>query len=365
MESKHKTFGSKGMALGCILVGLVFFVLIVAAGGFSKSQYGEDEGIISDSYSSGKSYGNYNSTVSGAGGFKSDRVASPEMNDSIDAGATYEVDEYGNSGAGEVQNNTENSRLDSNRKMIVTLDMSVETLDYDKFCLWVENEVESIGGYIEHSEQYSNTYNDSSSTRYCNYTLRIPDDKLKGFSDTITETSNVVSKSREIEDVTLDYTDTESKIKALKVEQERLLELLAQADNIDSILVIERRMTEVRTELETNESRLRLYDNLISYSTINLDVREVKIYTEEEPEGILDKLKKAMSDGVESVKEMVENAAISIAGGLPVFAYLVIVFAVIVLLVILVVKLVIFLVRRGENKKLKNSSKISKNNKEE
>ena len=64
------------------------------------------------------------------------------------------------------------------------------------------------------------------------------------------------------------------------------MELLAKAETMDDILLIENRLTEIRGELEKAKSTLRLYDNLVNYGTIHMDITEVVEYTIEEPDPV-------------------------------------------------------------------------------
>ena len=94
--------------------------------------------------------------------------------------------------------------------------------------------------------------------------------------------SNITYRQENVEDVTLDYVDVESRKKMLETEQQRLLELLETAESLDDILTIESRLTEVQYELDSKESQLRTYDNQIDYSTVYLDINEVVRYTPQE-----------------------------------------------------------------------------------
>ena len=87
--------------------------------------------------------------------------------------------------------------------------------------------------------------------------------------------ANVTSNSESTENVTLTYVSTKSRVEALEVEQARLLELLENAENMEDLLTIESRLTDVRWELENYASQLRVLDNQVNYSTIHLSVWEV------------------------------------------------------------------------------------------
>ena len=61
----------------------------------------------------------------------------------------------------------------------------------------------------------------------------------------------------------------------METEQDRLLELLENAETMEDLLTIEERLTDVRWELENYASQLRVLDNQVNYSTIYLSIREV------------------------------------------------------------------------------------------
>ncbi len=151
----------------------------------------------------------------------------------------------------------------------------------------MEAKVTQLEGYVENREVYNGSSYNSRRDRYARLTLRIPADRLDRFAEQVAEISNIVSNRESTEDVSLQYVATQSRITALETEEARLLELLAQAKNMDEILQIEARLTDVRGELENVTSQLRLYDNLVSYGTIYLYIDEVREYTQvEEPETV-------------------------------------------------------------------------------
>jgi len=198
-----------------------------------------------------------------------------------DAWAEEEVAEMANSSGEDVGEVTESSTK-SNRKLIRTVNIDVETYDFDELTSQIAGKVEALGGYVETSSVDGKTES-SSSKRSASYTLRIPRDKADEFIAKIEGNSNVTHHSESQEDVTLSYVDMQSKKESLQVEYDRLEELLKDADNIDELIYIEERLAQVRYEIQSIESQLRTYDNKVDYTTINLYIREVVEYTEPEP----------------------------------------------------------------------------------
>lgn len=171
----------------------------------------------------------------------------------------------------------------SDQKLVKTVELRAETEDMDTLLSHLAEQIRSLGGYTEYQNIYNGGYNHYRS-RSAELTIRIPADKLDGFLLHVAESSNVISRTENIDDITLQYVDTKSRMEALQAEHDRLVELMAKAENLTDLLTIEERLTEVRYQLERITSSLRVMDNQVSYATINLYLDEVEVLTEvEEP----------------------------------------------------------------------------------
>lgn len=168
----------------------------------------------------------------------------------------------------------------ADRKLIKNVNLEVETKEYDAALATLEMQIQELGGYIENMDSYNgSSYSNYRSSRYANLTIRIPQEKLDSFLNAVSDSCNVVRRSDSVEDVTLSYVDMESRRDALKTEHTRLLELLEQAETLEDVLTIEDRLTTVRYQLESMESQLRTMDNQVQYSTVYLNISEVKELT--------------------------------------------------------------------------------------
>ena len=202
------------------------------------------------------------------------------------AAASYQLDTA--DGAGEASDS--DPALPESRKWVITMDISTETEELDGALAALSEKVSALGGYLqEQSVRNGSAY---SSTRYrsASMTVRIPADKLDSFTESLSGFSNVVSSSRSAEDITLSYTDTETRIAMLKTEQSRLMELMEQAETMSDLLEIENRLTDVNYELERYTSRLKTMDNQVDYATVYLSVQEVKEYTPVQEQTLWEKI---------------------------------------------------------------------------
>lgn len=264
-----------------------------------------------------------------------------------EAAEEYEIPEENGTGsaADEVQ--------DTSRKLIRNVDMDVETEEFDALLVNVQNRIKSLSGYLESSNVYNGSYSNSDyngNLRSANLTARIPADKLDEFLSLVSESANVVRKDENVTDVTLQYVDMQSHKEVLLTEQERLLELLEQAETIDDIITLESRLSEVRYQIESMESQLRTFDNQVTYSTVYLYIEEVKTYT---PVKELTRLER-MTAGFMASLAGVGNGFLDFCVNLVIALPYLVVWAVVIALIVVGICLI---VKKTEKRRLKNLAK--------
>ena len=209
---------------------------------------------------------------------------------------------------------------DQSRKLIKTVDMDVETKNFDALIAHVESRVEALGGYVESSDVYNGSYTSDYRSRNARITARIPADRLDDFVADVAEQSNITSKNESVEDVTLQYVDLESHKRALLAEQESLLSMLENAESIEDILAINSQLTDVRYQLESMESQLRTYDNRINYSTVHLYVDEVEQYVPYVAQTPWERISQGFTENLYKVGNGIANFFIELIIALPIIA---------------------------------------------
>lgn len=209
------------------------------------------------------------------------------------------------------------AQVENGRKLIRTVSLSLETKEFDSVLTNLSTKTTELGGYIETSSVNGNSYSHHS-TRYASYVIRIPADKLNEFVEVVSELGNVTQKNESVEDVTLRYIDVESHKKALETEQERLLELLSKAENMEEILTIESKLSDIRYEIENYESQLKTMDNQIDYSTVSVYVDEVERVTDTGEKGFFEEIKERFGNSLYVVARGIRGLVIGILGSLPI-----------------------------------------------
>ncbi|MBQ7923427.1 MAG: DUF4349 domain-containing protein [Clostridia bacterium] len=174
---------------------------------------------------------------------------------------------------------TEPASAAENRKLIREAYLNMETKEYDTMLSSLEKQVAEAGGYVQSAQTEGNP---EYSNRWMHYVLRIPESRYEQFLENVNTLGTVTSRNENVTDITLHYTDTESRIKALETEYATLLTILEKCDTLNDVITVQSRITEVTYQLENYKSTLRTYDNQVSYCTVQLTVREVQKITESE-----------------------------------------------------------------------------------
>lgn len=232
------------------------------------------------------------------------------------------------------------------RKLIKRYNLSVETREFEELISYIQTALDGTDGYIE-SSSMSGTTIDGGGSRSAYFTLRVPVSDADSFLDDLGKRAHITYQSENVEDVTLAYVDTKSRIESLRIEQETLMEMLEQADTLENIIAIQSRLTEVRYQTESYESQIRTYDNLVEYTTISVDVYEVLRETSVNDGSFGERLKDNFADGFYNFGQSIQNFVIWLAGAVPVL---------LVLMVILIVLRLIF-------KKIKKTDRLPSRNK--
>lgn len=226
-------------------------------------------------------------------------------------------------------------------KIIYSADLYLETTEFDKATRSIEQIVEDCGGYIQTSNTNGTTrYEDDGTTsvvdRYAYYTIAVPQDSFESVLSQSGTVGNVISKNRYAENITSQYTDTASRLESLRVQEERLLAMMEETTEIESLIALEERLSDVTYEIESYQRTLNNWDRRIAYSMLSITVEEVARYTSTAPvtRSFGERISDAFRDGWSGFGAGVQTFAIGIVSALPMLLLL----AVLAIAVLLIVR---------------------------
>lgn len=228
---------------------------------------------------------------------------------------------------------TTNNNKSSQQKLIRNKRLSAETEEFDNVVSMIKSRVSELGGYIESSSTYGT--GKGYDKRNMDMTIRIPSERLDEITGAIKTSVTILSESESVRDVTLDYVDMASHVKALRAEQESLLSMLEKAEELSDIIAIQSQLTQVRYEIESYESSLRTIDNQVDYSTIYLELSEVERETEIiEEKSFLSEVTLGLKENLYDIGEWFRDTAIWLIVNIP----YIIIWVVIIIIVIVIIK---------------------------
>ena len=164
------------------------------------------------------------------------------------------------------------STVESSRKIVYNASVRMETTDYDTTRAALQEAVTAANGYLESTDQGGSK---DSGSRYTYYTARIPAENYRSFLTAAGEAGNVTSLNESAQDITAEYVDVEARLKALNDQRDRLNALADKAETTADLLEIESQLSDVQYQLESYTGQMRLMDNQVRYSTVDISLQEV------------------------------------------------------------------------------------------
>ncbi len=167
-----------------------------------------------------------------------------------------------------------NADARANKKLILTSNMNVETMDLDELLDKLLPAIGKYGGYVQRSSTSTR-----SNSRYYEAVIRIPAENYAKFLEEVKASGNTTYYAEETKDITDSYTDIQARLTSLKAQEAKVLEFYDKAESIDDLMAVESRLSDIRYEIEYYEAQIKNYDLLVAYSTLNLNVTETKVIT--------------------------------------------------------------------------------------
>jgi len=158
------------------------------------------------------------------------------------------------------------------RKLIRTVDLSVEVRDTQDAARKVAALVAGLGGYVGASNGQR-----QGELMFYTMTVRVPVDRLEEALSAIRALAVRVNREhQQVEDVTDQYIDLDARMRTLEATETELRALLAEsrqrARKVDEIMAVYQQLIEIRSQIEQIRTQLNSFDKLAAFSTLNLEL---------------------------------------------------------------------------------------------
>ncbi|OEF95714.1 DUF4349 domain-containing protein [Desulfuribacillus alkaliarsenatis] len=192
-----------------------------------------------------------------------------------DSGSTPSMELTSTSNRVNTQNRNEQTEVVNDRKLIQTVHITLEVENVVGVLRYITDSTNQMNGFVQDSRSWQ-----SNSAQHGYITIRIPAERLPQAVQEIEGLGELKDSQTNTLDVTEQYFDREARLRNLERQEERYLDILADASTTEDVLNVERELVRVREHIEVLKGQLTYMEHQISYSTITIQLQERKSITE-------------------------------------------------------------------------------------
>lgn len=329
-----------------LLLLIVFLVSGCSSGSQDKSA--GDAAVVETQSSSADQAANL--TEGGETEAKSDAAATSKESAEAPASADAKLpDSPSSAQASAAGFNSQDLASGLNKKLMYKANIVMEILDYGKAQSEVRNMVTLSGGYIVN---FSET--ESVSEKGGTFIVKVP---ASGFSSFLNRLENIahenLQRSIEGQDVTEEYVDLESRLKAKQIMEEQYVNFMKKATKTTDLVAFANELERIQSEIEQIKGRMRYIDQNVSYSTVEIRLYETPDKKDDpEPSAVQAPLGKRVSQAfqgsIDVIAIIVQWIIVILSGSLP------------VLIIAALVLLILWLARKSGQRKREEAARKRK-----
>ncbi len=205
------------------------------------------------------------------------------------------------------------------RKLIYNANVVLEVEDYGDAQTRLFNMVTLAGGYMLNFNDMMSEYESGG-----NFVIKVPSKGFHSFVNKLEELKKEDTKAqRNIQgkDVTEEYVDIASRLKAKQVVEGRLLSFMEKATDTKNLLQFSNELARVQEEIEAIKGRMRYIDQNVAFSTVEIRMYEKAgkaLTVLAKKDNVLTRAGDAMAGSGKALLAMFEGIFIVLAGALPI-----------------------------------------------
>ena len=216
------------------------------------------------------------------------------------------------------------------KKIIRTASMTIATQTFEDSLNALKSACEGQNGWIESS---SENVNNATGLRTAYLTLRIPQSALDAYIAGTEGLGRITSRSESAQDVTESYQDTAARLETQKALMARLQALITESADLSDLLELESQIADTQYQIDRLQSSLNSTDRQVSYSTVNITLKEEKtVELTDTTVSFGDRIKSAIVTGINALESFLADMFVFLVAALP--------FIAIVAVVVIAVKII-------------------------
>jgi len=170
-----------------------------------------------------------------------------------------------------------------------SIQIEVKKGEFERKFFEIASLAEQNNGYVSNSQSYSDSEGKMTSGII---TIRIDKNNFDAVLNKLKEMGTVLNVSINVQDVTQEYVDNESRLRNLEAQQTRLLALMEKSATVKDSIEVQRELSNIEGQIEVIKGRQNYLDNLIAFSTIDVYLAEPQPITEPSDGGFIGAIKR-------------------------------------------------------------------------
>ncbi|MCP8616156.1 DUF4349 domain-containing protein [Salirhabdus salicampi] len=212
--------------------------------------------------------------------------------------------------------NGQNNVIHEERKVMYHGNVTMSVHNVEQSMKTITSYAKDYDGYITESSRMT-----TDQQLYANIRVKIPNNHLQSFLHELDGISkDIVRQQIRGQDVTEEYFDLSSRLKAKRTVEERLLTFMKEADKTEDLLSISRELAHVQEEIEQLEGRKRLLENQIDFAELFIELKESSTSLEVSQENLKtpQKIKNAFIQSINVIAKILSLFVIVVIGFSPI-----------------------------------------------
>ncbi|MBL8125097.1 MAG: DUF4349 domain-containing protein [Blastocatellia bacterium] len=208
------------------------------------------------------------------------------------------------------------SPLKASRKVIKNAEIHLEAAEPDASQRKIGEIAEANGGYLVESQQSMSDVT-SNVRDSVSITIRVPSERFTEAVDAIRGSADrLLVESEKGEDVTEEFVDLTARLRAKRALESQFLEIMKQADTVEDALNVQTQLSNVRSDIEEIEGRIRFLESQSTFSTIKAHIHTPAMFTSNSV-GIGYRLTDSAGRGMDAALNFTLNFMTFIIGAIP------------------------------------------------
>ncbi|QUL53087.1 DUF4349 domain-containing protein [Paenibacillus tritici] len=205
-----------------------------------------------------------------------------------------------------------------NKKLIYKANLNMEVPDYGAAQTEVRNMITLAGGYIIEFSENMSEYEQGGT-----FVLKVPASGFSSFLNNLEKVKHdVLQRSIQGQDVSEEYVDLESRLKAKQLMETQYIDFMKKATKPADLVQFANQLGAIQEQIEQIKGRMRYIDQNVSFSTVELrlyQTEESLAVTQTKAQGPLaERASEALKSSMKALSVMFQWLVVVLAAALPV-----------------------------------------------